>query len=203
MKTKGLCMIITILLTINIFNGLIVVEAQEEIGGTCGENVFWKLDEEGVLTISGTGKMRDFADYWYVPWSSYFSDIISVNIEEGVTFVGSFSFWECTNLKSVTIAESVTSMGSHIFTYCSNLESVILPTNLSILNDWTFYGCSSLKNITLPNKLTYIGSCMFYGCSSLEAVIMPESVGYIGSSAFYGCSEIKGIVCEIYFFHNA
>ena len=27
------------------------------VGGTCGENVIWILDEEGTLTISGTGEM--------------------------------------------------------------------------------------------------------------------------------------------------
>ena len=27
--------------------------------GTCGENLTWTLDDEGLLTISGTGRIRD------------------------------------------------------------------------------------------------------------------------------------------------
>ena len=30
--------------------------------GTCGENVTWTLDENGVLTISGTGEMENFGN---------------------------------------------------------------------------------------------------------------------------------------------
>ena len=38
--------------------------------GTCGENLTWTLDSDGKLTISGTGKMKDYDDYSYSrsPW---------------------------------------------------------------------------------------------------------------------------------------
>ncbi len=31
--------------------------------GTCGDNVSWTLDDEGTLTISGTGDMEDYPDF--------------------------------------------------------------------------------------------------------------------------------------------
>ena len=30
--------------------------------GTCGDNITWTLDSEGLLTISGTGKMRNYSE---------------------------------------------------------------------------------------------------------------------------------------------
>ena len=32
--------------------------------GSCGENVTWTLDSNGVLTISGTGPMTDYAEVY-------------------------------------------------------------------------------------------------------------------------------------------
>ena len=39
--------------------------------GTCGENLTWTLDDEGTLTISGTGKMKSFSDSIHAPWFLY------------------------------------------------------------------------------------------------------------------------------------
>ena len=36
------------------------VSAQAETSGTCGENLTWVLDDDGVLTISGEGEMTSF-----------------------------------------------------------------------------------------------------------------------------------------------
>ena len=38
----------------------IFLSAHAEESGTCGENLTWVLDDEGTLTISGTGEMEDF-----------------------------------------------------------------------------------------------------------------------------------------------
>ena len=41
------------------------VQAEEDTAreGTCGENLTWTLDDEGTLTIRGTGGMKDYG--WY------------------------------------------------------------------------------------------------------------------------------------------
>ena len=38
----------------------------ETQSGTCGDNLTWTLDDNGVLTISGTGEMESFAFGWLV-----------------------------------------------------------------------------------------------------------------------------------------
>ena len=35
--------------------------AYADTSGTCGDNLTWTLDEEGLLTISGQGDMTDYS----------------------------------------------------------------------------------------------------------------------------------------------
>ena len=99
--------------------------------GTCGaegDNLEWTLDENDVLTISGTGAMADYAATTTggAPWSWYVdvSEIKSLVIEDGVASIGSYAFYKCTGLTRVTIPESVTSIGDCSFQQCSNLNEI-------------------------------------------------------------------------------
>jgi hypothetical protein len=38
--------------------------------GKCGTNLTWTLDSNGTLTISGTGAMKNYENYFNVPWYS-------------------------------------------------------------------------------------------------------------------------------------
>ena len=77
--------------------------------GRCGDNLTWTLDEDGVLTISGTGDMWDYDNNkfgYYTPW-----------YEEHYE-----------QFKSLAIEESVTHIGNHAFSYCSGFDvSLIIP----------------------------------------------------------------------------
>jgi hypothetical protein len=55
--------------------------------GKCGTNLTWVLDEDGVLTISGSGEMYDYTSGNKTPWFSQYKQIKSVVIEDGVTGV--------------------------------------------------------------------------------------------------------------------
>lgn len=83
--------------------------------GVCGAeggggNLTWKLDSEGCLTISGTGKMANWAQF-KAPWYEICSSVISVNIEAGVTSIGGSAFCSCSSLTEISIPEGVTSIG--------------------------------------------------------------------------------------------
>ena len=57
--------------------------ASAESSGTCGDNLTYTLDDDGLLTISGTGEMYDYGDT--ALWGS---GVSSVNIQQGVTSIG-------------------------------------------------------------------------------------------------------------------
>ena len=79
--------------------------------GQCGTEVTYLLDEEGLLTISGTGKLTSS------PWTK--TNVKNVVIEEGVTSIFNEAFQEYTNLVTVSISSTVTSFGKNAFMHNS------------------------------------------------------------------------------------
>lgn len=138
----------------------IIASAQS---GSCGNNATWTLDSNtGTLTINGTGEITNYSNGTDVaPWKSYSYSIKSIAISEGITSIGQFAFYGCTNATSLSI-----------------------PTTVSIINQSAFSSCSALKEVKFPDGLKYIGSNAFAGCSALEDIQIPNSVEDIGSYAF-------------------
>lgn len=180
--------------------------------GTCGDNLTWSLDAEGVLTISGTGDMK----VPYGPWRDYGPIVKSVVIEDGVTSIGeeafvSFrnltrltipgsvtsigfgAFWDCESLTSVTIPDSVTRIGGMAFYHCSGLTSVTIPGSVTSIGERAFAECTGLTSLTLGSGLTCIEEYAFGYCESLTAVTVPDSVTTLKSGAFSHCTALTSV----------
>ncbi len=201
----------------NWFNSQIAT-VETTASGTCGDHLTWTLDEDGTLTISGTGDMEWFEDYYSAPWYAQYHQIIyKVVIEEGVTSIGKYAFYGITNMTSVSIPSSVTYFGLAAFQNCSSLKDISIPDSVTYLHSDVFNGCSSLTNITIPSSITCIpdncfASCInltdvvipatvteideyaFWSCSKLENISIPHGVTNIGSAAFYKCSSLTSII---------
>ena len=137
--------------------------------GTCGENVSWHLNPStGVLTISGTGAMKDYN------WSASPFD--------------SNAF-----IQSVIIEDGVTTVGYAAFSGCSNLSSVSLGNDMTAIKGYAFQDCIALSEITIPEGVTTIGNDAFIGCTALETVTLPESLESVGVYAFYGCEALSDV----------
>ena len=161
--------------------------------GTCGDNLTWKLDDGGTLTISGKGAMTGWVDSDFAPWKTYSNTINKVVIQPGVTSIGGHAFSKCKNLTSITIPEGVTSIGISAFLDCFNLTSITIPKGVTSIELSTFQGCSSLTSITIPEGVTSIGSSAFWDCFNLTSITIPEGVTSIGTGAFRGCSSLTSI----------
>ena len=90
-----------------------VITANASESGKCGDNVYYSLSDDGVLTISGSGDMTNYG-YDESPFCKTPS-IKSVVIENGVTSIGYCTFHDCTNLENITIPNTVVSIGSLAF----------------------------------------------------------------------------------------
>lgn len=161
--------------------------AQIVDSGTCGSNLTYTLDSNGVLTISGTGDMQNSSFGWD-------KDLIkSVVINDGVTSIGRSAFLNCTGLTSITIPDSITSIGGYAFRGCTGLTSVMIPDGVTSIGNYAFYGCTGLTSVTIGNSVTNIGDCAFYNCSSLTNITIPDGVTSIGDYAFRGCTGLRSI----------
>ena len=155
--------------------------------GACGDNLTWKLDDKGTLTISGKGAMTEWVYSDSAPWKTYSNTINKVVIQPGVTSIGGYAFSECKNLTSITIPEGVTSIGIGAFWKCFDLTSITIPEGVTRIGGSAFEGCSSLTNITIPKSVTSIGGYAFSECKNLTSITIPEGVTSIEDGVFSGC----------------
>ena len=156
------------------------VEASQSVdarSGNTGE-CKWTLDENGVLTISGSGDMANyqlkepFDPYRETaPWGE---DISRLVIEDGVTHIGSAAFGRCVKLTSVTIPDSVTSIGNYAFYNCDGITDVTIPDSVTDIDNCAFESCHNLTSVTVPNSIISIGSYAFDHCSSLKSVYIDD-----------------------------
>ena len=153
--------------------------------GKCGDSASWKLDADGVLTITGAGPMADYGAYgpWYI---AHLTDIKKVVVQEGVTTIGDHAFANLSYVTSVTIPGSITSIGAHAFEKCRLGGAVTLPEGLTAIGDFAFSG-SGMASLTLPESLRTIGNSAFL-CCSLRELTIPDGVTSIGTGAFYNAS---------------
>lgn len=162
--------------------------------GTCGkegDNLKWTLDDDGVLTISGIGNMRDY-DGNNQPWKDL--DVKKVVIVSGVTSIGIYAFKYCRNLENIEIPNTVKEIRTGAFSYCSSLDNVVIPNSIDWIWGDVFYYCTSLKNIALPESITGISGCAFEECNSLESIIIPSKVDSINGGTFRNCRKLKTVV---------
>ncbi len=158
-------------------------EASLPTSGKCGENVTWKLDADGTLTVSGTGEMNVSIG----EWNKIESNVKNIVIQDGISSISSYAFQGMSALEEIIIPQSVTSVGIGAFWNCNKLKKVEFPDNIKELTA-VFDGCSELEEVILPKKLETIGYFGFDGltyglfgnCPKLKTVTIPETVTEIG-----------------------
>ena len=117
----------------------------------------------------------------------------SLKLPSGVTEIGSSAFEDCRDLTSLTIPSGVTEIGSSAFKGCTDLTSLSLPSGITEIGSLTFYGCTGLTSLSLPSGVTEIGSAAFSGCTGLTSLSLPSSITEIDSYAFKGCTGLKDV----------
>lgn len=185
------------------------VQAEAVTSGTCGaegdgSNLRWSLSG-GVLTISGTGAMKNWKNYYDPsPWEKN-DQITHVVIESGVTSIGNSAFWGCFYLTDISMPDTVTRIGREAIYACLNLTSldisrvktfdagalcnsglteVAIPSGITELPGNLLSSCKKLTKVTLPEGITKIGVTVFGSCESLTSIKIPSTVTSIGSYAF-------------------
>lgn len=188
---KG-CIMFILLLCMAVFFAFGAEAATDS--GTFGNGFSWSLDEEGLLTITGSGKMPKFQSAADAPWKDYRSDILDIELDNRITSISFRAFDSCSGLTNVTLPEGITMIEQSAFTDCVNLTSITLPESLTTISDAAFYRCSSLTSISLPEGLTAISNITFFKCTNLKNVNIPKNVTSIGTSAFNGCTSLSNVV---------
>lgn len=164
----------------------------------------------GEFIATGSGEMKD-----YVAANGYANtafaqnlDISSIVINEGITRVGDFAFYDA-SATSISLPSSLTEIGASAFK-ANNITTLTIPANVEIIEkeafstnvqlttlnfesgsklktieDSAFYAPQSLTSVEIPDGVTYIGKQAFRNGNYLASIVIPESVEYIDEYAFY------------------
>lgn len=192
--------------------------------GDCGDensDVQYKLYSDGLLEITGTGKVK----------SSAFeerTDILQVTIGKNVTGAGLYAFNHCLNLESVTLPGTFRMTIGDSFYYCPALKrfvvdedspyltadaygclyskdmtglikfpagtdatAYVIPDTVTVIHCSAFNYCAALQSIRVPDSVTTIETQAFDHCTALEQVNIPAGVTSFGDAVFYGCHSLK------------
>lgn len=185
--------------------------------GSCGDSATWTYDAEtATLTISGSGEMYDYRDQEMRIWRVYRTDIEKVVVENGITKIGAYAFYDMPNLISASVPDSVKRIEYDAFAQCKSLAAIPAMNGVEYLGDAAFYWCESITEVTVPDNITSMGNYVFGGCSNLTtatlgtgmtkiapyefstcgnltSVTIPECVTEIGQYAFSSCQLLPGV----------
>lgn len=192
MKKKIISVILVMAFALSLFN-ITCVSAETTASGTCGANITWTLDSDGVLTLSGSGNMYNYITQGDAPWYKHRTNIKKVIISEEITSIGISAFYNCVNLTEVNIPEGVTNIPQCAFQLCTSLEEIEIPENVTYIGLLAFGECSGLKSLKLPENLSSMSTYAF-ASSGLESIIIPAGITNIPEKAFYYCESLSNIV---------
>ena len=138
-------------------------------------------------------------------------------IPDGVTSIGSYTFYGCDSLESVTIPDSVTSIGEEAFSGCDNLEitintddkylysedgttillcdssvtSVTIPENVASINYGAFACCRNVETIETGDTLMSLSGLPI--TSALKSITIGNGVTSINEDRFKNCSNLTSV----------
>ena len=190
---KVISVLLSVLMLCSMTTGLDLTAyaADTTITGKCGESATYTFDKNTkTLTISGTGVIDD-RDYDFPSDSS----IASLIIEDGITRIGDWMFFECKNLKNIVIPDSLVSISSHAFIDSkyynddSNWQDNQLYINNALI-DVKSDGISS--DFVIKDGTSVVGdSALAY--LDITSVYIPKSVKGITGATFFCCNYLKTI----------
>ena len=179
---------------------LLAFSVSAETSGDCGDNATWSLSDDGVLTISGSGAIRDYiyegANLWPLikaPWREYNSKIKKIVINSGITRIGDNAFCCLPNVTSVSIPGTVVSIGQAAFCDDSSLDNVTIPNSVTTIEQSAFQRCRALSRITLPSNLKILEGGCFENCAKLANIELPNSITEIDAWTFAYCANLTNI----------
>ena len=130
-----------------------------------------------------------------VPDNAFSNMIVLKEIDlsgTNVTSIGSYAFWNCSDLASVRLPKTVKSIGNYAY-YGNPIKE--LPDNGSIttIGDHAFASCQNLSEFTIPESYNSFGKYAFHNCKGIKKLVIPSNVTSIGEQIFNECTNLSDL----------
>lgn len=162
--------------------------------GYCGTDTKWTFDGYTLVISNDNDKGQPVAIREYnmekqlAPWTKARLDVRKVEIQKGVTRIGSCAFANCQNLQEVVFTGTdLVEIGWGAFLNCSRLRNISLPVQVRLIETIAFANCNSLASVTIPDQCR-VGDQAFVSCDNLKSIEMSPTA-IIGHHAF--ASEVN------------
>lgn len=88
--------------------------------------IHWTLTKDGILTITGSGKIPDSncGTKPPAPWAEQQAEIRNLIIKEGITEIGVNDFRDCINLSEAVLPKGLKRIGAYAFQGCTKLKQI-------------------------------------------------------------------------------
>lgn len=105
--------------------------------GTCGgegdgSNLTWKITDDGTLTISGEGVMKNYSSASYAPWYAYKEQCSKLVIDEGVESIGDYAFRDFA-FSDVQLPQSLIRIGRYALENAYTGAEFTIPENVKYI----------------------------------------------------------------------
>ncbi len=156
--------------------------------------IYYQYVDKEAKTVEVTYESTTF--YYYTDSITIPTTVMHEGEEYSVIGIGDSAFRLSPDLTKVIINEGITYIGAYAFYQCDALKDISLPSGLMEIGSYAFYGCTTLPEITIPATVTSILEDAFNGCSSLTELTIPASVTYLGTSIVSGCTNLTTMKFE-------
>lgn len=169
--------------------------------GEVGDGVVWELTESLVLKIGGAGELSTSGTE-NLPWAQYQQAINTVEISEGITYLGANVLNDMEQLKKLTLPKSIIKIEEGALSGCNALVEIEIP----------FIGTDREEENTMNavfgaifGRVATGGVVQFYAISdntlsgyrynipSTLRIVTVTDARQISFGAFYNCSNITNI----------
>lgn len=177
--------------------------------GDNGRNIYWEIDDEGVLTLSGVGVMETTPNMGD-------NRVTKVIIGEGITSLPPKVFKNCKNITEIVMPSTLVSIPEYAFENDSKIISIdfggvqfiekyafynaatsiaemVFPETLKEIGEYAFAGYKYGVELFFPSSLEKICDYAFYKMERCANIVFSEGLEYIGGYAFYGASWYGGL----------
>ena len=124
------------------------------------------------------------------------TNLTSIDLPESLRIINHHAFTKCRKLESVNMKNGVIYLGDDVFNGCSVLKTVTFSENINTIPNRFFRYCYALEEVYIPDSVVRIGEDAFQYCNALVKVRMSPNVSYIADEAFYDCSALNEFIWE-------
>lgn len=121
------------------------------------------------------------------------SELVSVEIPSGITFVEDEAFASATRLSRVVLGEGIRNIGTWAFTNTA-ISEIVIPSTVEEIHAWAFKDCAALASVRICEGVKELHGGAFMNCAALADLQLADSIEYIGGQVFMNCVSLKQVM---------